>query len=79
MGKKSRSVSGMNIRGHTVFPRAQEQLFGLKYFFLRYPVRTGMRIRIRDPGIFLTLDPGDPQHCFVGILKATKGKIEILW
>jgi len=48
-----------------IFPRA---FFGLKYLIYL------MRIRIRDPGIFLTLDPGwkkfgsginipDPQHC----------------
>jgi hypothetical protein len=42
MGKKSRSGTGMNILDH---------------FFVRY-LSSLMWIRILDPGIFLTLDPG---------------------
>jgi hypothetical protein len=67
MGRKSRSVSGMNNLDH--ISESVEQFFRLKY--LNSLMR--MRIRIRDPGIFLTLDPGwkkfgslinipDPQH-----------------
>jgi hypothetical protein len=44
MGKKSRSGSGMNILDHT--SESLEYLNSL------------MRMQIRNPGIFLTLDPG---------------------
>ncbi len=57
-----------------IFSRASKQFFGVKYLPNSLML---MRIRFRDPGIFLTLDPGwkqfgsrinipDPQHCYNG-------------
>jgi hypothetical protein len=57
------------------FPRAYKQFFGLKC------LNSLMRIRIRDPRIFLTLDPGwekfgsginipISQHCFLSVIFA---------
>jgi hypothetical protein len=46
MGKKSRSGSGTNIPVH--ISRAVKQFFRLKY----------LNSFMRDPGIFLTPDPG---------------------
>ncbi len=68
MGKKSRSGSGIRTRGWTSrIP-----------YFLELGNNFWVKIlkslmRIRNPGIFLTLDPGsgnvpDPQHCFFNCL-----------
>jgi hypothetical protein len=48
MGKKSRS--GMNILDHIY--ESLETIFWVKI------LNSFMRMQIRDPGIFLTLDPG---------------------
>ncbi len=49
-----------------MFSERFETLFGLKYLNSLMRMWMRMWIRIRDPGIFLTLDPGmnipDPQH-----------------
>ncbi len=72
MGKKSRFGGGIQIRDEhpgSCFPRAWKEFLGLK--ILNSLMR--MWSRIRNPGIFLTLDPGwkkfesginipDPQH-----------------
>jgi hypothetical protein len=73
MGKKSRSVSGMNNNIPDHISESLETIFLVKNSY------SMMRIRIRDPGsgIFLIRDPGwknsdpafginipDPQHCW---------------
>jgi hypothetical protein len=54
----SGSGSGMNISDH--ISESLEKFLGLKYFnsLMR------MHIRIRDPGIYLTLDPGSGMKKF---------------
>jgi hypothetical protein len=48
--KNQESGSGMNNLDH--ISESLEVIFGIKYF------NSLMRVRIRDPGILLTLDPG---------------------
>ncbi len=53
MGKKSRSGSGIRIRDEHFGSHFRE----LRHIFFRLKYLNSL-IRIRDPGIFLTLDPG---------------------